>query len=60
MRALTKDAVERLGGVIEALRVSQDDPIPFNVSTPSLRVDYFRELVCGDRADGFLMIALLL
>lgn len=58
MRELTKDAVEHLGGVVEALRVGQDDPIPFNTSTPGLRVDYFRELVRRDRADGFLMIAL--
>ncbi len=58
MRELTKDAVEHLGGVVEALRVGQDDPMPFNISTPGLRVDYFRELVRRDKADGFLVIAL--
>jgi hypothetical protein len=45
MRGLTKDAVERLGGVVEVLRVGQDDPILFNIAIPGLRVDYFRELV---------------
>ncbi len=50
MRELAKDAVERLDGVVEALRAGQDDPIPFNVATPGLRVDYFRELVRHDRA----------
>ena len=53
MRELTKDAVKHLGGVVEALRVSQDDPILFNIATPGLQVDYFRELVPRDKVDGF-------
>jgi hypothetical protein len=50
MCGLTKDIVERLRGVVEALRVGQDDLIPFNVATLDLRVDYFCELVL--RATG--------
>ena len=56
MCGLTKDVVERLHGVVEALRVGQDDLIPFNVATLGLRVDYFRELVLRDRSDGYLLI----
>ncbi len=48
-RAHERGRLEHLGGVVEALRVGQDNPIPFNISTPGLRVDYFREPVHPDR-----------
>jgi hypothetical protein len=50
MRGLTKDAVERLHGMVEALRFSQYDLLLFNVCLPDQRIDYFRKPVCSDSA----------
>jgi hypothetical protein len=55
MCGLTKDIVEPLRVVVEALRVGQDDLIPFNVATLDLRVEYFCELVL--RATGLMVIS---
>ena len=39
-------------------RNKKDDLVLFKVSTPGQRIDYFRELIRRDRADGFLVITL--
>jgi hypothetical protein len=58
MRGLTKDAVERLRGVVEALRFGQYDLLPINVCTPKQRITYFRKPVCSESAYVIPMIAL--
>jgi hypothetical protein len=58
MRGLTKDAIERLRGVVEELRVGPDDLISLNAGIPGQRFDYFSKLVPRDRAGGILVIAL--
>jgi hypothetical protein len=58
MREFTKNAVERLRGVVEALRVGLSDLVSFNVGIPGQRFDYFRKLVPRDRSGGILVTAL--
>ena len=58
MRGLTKDAVEHLRGVVEALRFGKYNLLPFNVCTPDQRIEYFRKPVCRDSAHIIPVIAL--
>lgn len=58
MHGLTKDAVEHVRGMVEALRFSQYDLLPFNICTPDQRIDYFRKPARSDSAYVIPVIAL--
>jgi LacI family transcriptional regulator len=51
-------AVERLRGIVAALRDSRYDLVLFNVESPVHRDEHFASLTGRDRADGLLIISL--
>ncbi len=51
-------AIERLRGVVEALRDSRYDLVLFNVESPVHRDEHFAALTRRDRADGLLVLSL--
>ncbi|MBA2280022.1 MAG: LacI family DNA-binding transcriptional regulator [Acidimicrobiia bacterium] len=51
-------AVERLRGIVAALRDSRYDLVLFNVESPVHRDEHFEALTRRDRADGLLVLSL--
>jgi LacI family transcriptional regulator len=51
-------AVQRLQGVVAAMRGSAYDLTVFDVETPHQRTDRLREIGRGDRADGVIVLSL--
>src|SRR5687768_9218028 len=51
-------AVERLRGVVAALRDSRYDLVLFNIESPIHRDEHFAALTGRDRADGLLILSI--